>query len=124
VPVVVVLVVLLLQMVVVAGLMGGGIPSGCGNGSGSVGSANSSTYSSCSKKLGDLKYSGTGSSMREMILYMDFFHDCSVSLPPCIARKNSRRVDSTTKRKFWGTCGPIFSISDWLPKGWFSGSSG
>lgn len=73
-------------------------------GGGIVGIANSSTYSSCSKKFGDLKYSGTGSSMREIILYMDFFHDCSVSLPPCIARKNSRSVDSTTKRKFWGTC--------------------
>lgn len=39
-------------------------------------------YSNCSRKFGDLKYSGTGSSMREITLYMDFFHDCSVSLPP------------------------------------------
>jgi len=76
-------------------------------GGGIVGIANSSTYSSCSKKFGDLKYSGTGSSMRDIILYMDFFHDCSVSLPPCIARKNSRSVCSTTKRKFWGTCGRV-----------------
>lgn len=38
-----------------------------------------------------------------MILYMDFFHDCSVSFPVWIALKNSRKVCSTTNRKFEGT---------------------
>lgn len=66
-----------------------------------VGSFN---YSSCSKKFGDLKYSGTESSIRDITLYMDFFHDCSVSLPPCMERKNSRNVCSTTSRNRRGTC--------------------
>lgn len=34
---------------------------------------------------------------------MDFFHDCSESLPPWIDRKNSRSVCSITSRNRWGT---------------------
>lgn len=59
-------------------------------------------YSSCSRKFGDLKYSGTVSSMREITLYMDFFHDCSVSLPFWMDTKNSRNVCWTTYSKLLG----------------------
>ena len=73
-------------------------------------------HSSCSRKLGDLKYSGTGSSSLEIILYIDFFQDCSTSRPSWIALKNSLSVCSTTNLKFDGTCVTRINVNKSSPQ--------